>query len=112
MDLHSWINSVSGGYAHVLYVFLIIFFTLLISYIENKYYKFIVLKLEKSHRVWELAVVNALFRPLNYLIWFLGLQSLLPSGLNLHGSHCPHRELHFYRCAPAAYSALIPGCIR
>jgi len=73
MDLHSWINSVSGGYAHVLYVFLIIFFTLLISYIENKYYKFIVLKLEKSHRVWELAVVNALFRPLNYLIWFLGL---------------------------------------
>lgn len=53
--------------------FIIVFFTLLIGFIEKKIHKKILPKLKKTGLVWDDALAKALHYPLQCLIWLLGI---------------------------------------
>ena len=57
----------------LIYLFLIVFFTLLIHYLEARVYRKIKVKLEKTLSVWDEALAEAIHKPLGIMIWLYGL---------------------------------------
>lgn len=68
----SWIDGITGGHSFVVYVFLVIFGTLLANYILSRIYRRLSDKFHEKHRVWEIACINSIYRPLSYLVWLYG----------------------------------------
>ena len=57
----------------VIQVFIIVFVTLLISFLQKRLLKKIFAGLEKTRTYWDDAIVEAMQRPLTLLIWIIGL---------------------------------------
>ncbi|MEX0961695.1 MAG: mechanosensitive ion channel family protein [Simkaniaceae bacterium] len=60
-----------GTYAWAFKVFLIIFFALLTNFIASRVFRRILPNLKKHHKIWEEALVAALYKPFKILIWLL-----------------------------------------
>ena len=60
---HGWIGQ----------AFIIILITLIVLLIIKRVYKKLVPRLEKTHLVWDEALVKALYRPLTLLVWVIGI---------------------------------------
>lgn len=84
-DSISWLDRVTGGYSFVVYVFLIVFITLLINYILRRVYIMLTDSLTAKHKIWEIAFIEAIHRPLNFLIWLFGL--LIAATVLIHYTH-------------------------
>lgn len=78
----SWIDQITGGYGFVVYVFLTIFITLLVTYILSRVHKNLIIKFTEKHKVWEIACINSIYRPLCYLVWLYGF--LVAAGILIH----------------------------
>src|SRR3990170_5642297 len=57
----------------LIYLFLIVFITLLIHYLEVRVYHKIRVKLEKTLSVWDEALAESIHKPLGIMIWLYGL---------------------------------------
>lgn len=73
-----WLSSVKqffldSGQVWMLYVFSIVFFTLLLSFLEAKYYHKLQQHLEKTKSIWDDAFAWAVHKPLRLLIWVYGI---------------------------------------
>lgn len=68
----AWLDKITGGYAFVIHIFLVIFITLLISYIEKVIYRKVSARLEKKQKVWETSFLEALQKPLYFFLWTVG----------------------------------------
>ena len=75
-DLLDWLDS-AIKYLHIepwiVHVFIVIFLTLLCSYLVKRFLKKIYTRFRKSHVHWDDAVIDAVRPPLSLLIWILGL---------------------------------------
>lgn len=54
-------------------IFLVVFITLVFSFIFRRVLNKLFLRFSKTHRVWDDALIDALYRPLNILVWLLGI---------------------------------------
>jgi len=68
-----WEQIVPGTYGWIFEAFIIIFLSLLVSYIFGRLYKKFLPRVRKSHLVWDEALLRAIFSPLKVFIWFIGL---------------------------------------
>lgn len=62
-----------GGRAWIVEIFIIIFITMLLVGAIRLVYKIVCPKLEKTKAVWDEILIKAVYKPLEYLIWLLGL---------------------------------------
>lgn len=72
----SWFNQhfvFLRDQAWIAQVFFVVFMTLIIAYIESIIYRRIHPKLQRSGTVWDDSVVYAVHKPLQMLIWLMGL---------------------------------------
>lgn len=70
--MNEFLNSLNGS-AWVLSVFFIVLATLVINFIALRIYKGMLPKLEATKHLWDDAFARAIFKPLSYLIWVIGL---------------------------------------
>jgi MscS family membrane protein len=68
-----WEQIIPWTYGWVIEVFIIVFLSLSASYVFGRIYKKLLPKLKRSNRVWDDALLKALFLPLRFFIWFIGL---------------------------------------
>lgn len=57
----------------IVQVFTIVFLTLLARYFQTRIFRKLLTKAEKTHNVWDDALIYAVNKPLGYLIWLFGL---------------------------------------
>ncbi|PIS01038.1 MAG: mechanosensitive ion channel protein MscS [Chlamydiae bacterium CG10_big_fil_rev_8_21_14_0_10_35_9] len=67
-----WEQLIPLSYGWVIEVFIIIFLSLILSYIATRFYKKAYPRLQKTHRPWDDALLKALIVPLKGFIWFIG----------------------------------------
>lgn len=73
-DLTSAIKTFwNSEYVWVIYVFLVVFGTLLVNFIEVTFYQHLVKRLKKTKSIWDDAFAWALHQPIGVLIWLYGL---------------------------------------
>lgn len=65
--------SLSIYHSCIIPIFIIIGITSFLHFIISRFYKKIYPKLDKTHLIWDSALLNAISRPLKVLIWVLGL---------------------------------------
>lgn len=75
MDWIAWLKNYSFDSQNlwVLYIFLIVFITLIINFIEVKFYHKLILKLERTKSIWDDAFAWAIHKPIGVFIWTYGL---------------------------------------
>ena len=69
----AWLDKISGGYASVIHVFIIIIITLLLSNVAKIVCRKIHSNVEKRHRIWEASFLYAVNKPLYFMIWTFGI---------------------------------------
>ncbi|MBB71971.1 MAG: mechanosensitive ion channel protein MscS [Legionellales bacterium] len=73
-----WLQQ-NFGYFHgkgwILEVFAVVFITMLLTLLEGMVYKRLLPRLQKTKRIWDEAVCTALHKPLNVLIWLVGIMA-------------------------------------
>lgn len=62
-----------GGDIWITQVFVVVFLALLADFVQRRIVKHIALRLEKTKNPWDDAALNAVRRPLSFVIWVLGL---------------------------------------
>ena len=62
-----------GLQSWVVQIFIIVFLTLLIAYIQRRLLRRLLARLEDTKTLWDDALVTALQRPLTFLIWIIGI---------------------------------------
>lgn len=72
-DILDWFEQYTGGDTVVLQVFGIIFLSLLIDFFQKRIVSRLHLQLAKTATLWDDAAIEAIRRPLSYLIWLLGI---------------------------------------
>lgn len=57
----------------ILFLFAIVFLTLVANFIARRFFKFLMSKAEQTHNVWDDAFIAALKTPIEWAIWLFGL---------------------------------------
>lgn len=75
MDWIEWLrqHSFNSQNVWILYIFLIVFLTLLVNYLEVKFYKKLMTRLKNTKSIWDDSFAWAIHKPLNVFIWLYGL---------------------------------------
>lgn len=74
MDWSLMFNNIGVESHHwVLQVFAVVFFVLMVAFIQKRVLSRLHLRLEKTHNPWDDAVVEAIQKPLTMLIWIVGI---------------------------------------
>jgi MscS family membrane protein len=76
MDINEVLKTLSGYVGKdpwIMHVFVVVFLTLLVNYLLKRMLNKLHLKIEKTATLWDDAVFNALKKPLNMLIWIIGI---------------------------------------
>ncbi len=76
MDIQQLLKIVSGFFATepwVIQVFLVVFFTLLLNFLQKRLLRKLLAKMEKTRTHWDEVIFGALYKPLGFLIWIMGL---------------------------------------
>lgn len=75
MDWVAWLkeHSFNSNNIWVIYIFLIVFATLFINYLELIFFKRLMKRLEQTKSIWDDAFAWAIHKPLNVFIWLYGL---------------------------------------
>src|SRR5690606_23921019 len=75
MELFDWLKqySLDSKNIWILYIFLIVFITLIANFIELKCYHRLMRRLEMTQSVWDDAIIWAIHKPLGILIWLYGI---------------------------------------
>jgi MscS family membrane protein len=72
--MQEFIDGAMGqGDYWVVHIFLVVFFTLMAAYLSRKLLDRLMLKAQKTHNLWDDALVGAAQQPLRYFIWLVGL---------------------------------------
>ena len=69
----------------ILQVFAVVFFVLLLDYIQKKILRRIQKKLEQTPNLWDDAFIHAVIKPLSVLIWVFGLSVAMKISGSIHG---------------------------
>ena len=69
----------------ILQVFAVVFFVLLLDYIQKKILRRIQKKLEQTPNLWDDAFIHAVIKPLSVLIWVFGLSIAMKISGSIHG---------------------------
>jgi len=69
----NWLEQYTGEDTIILQVFGIIFVSLLIDFVQKRIVKRIYVGLSKTATLWDDAALEAIRKPLSYLIWLLGI---------------------------------------
>jgi len=72
-DILNWLEQYTGNDTLILQVFGIIFLALLIDFFQKRIISRLHLQLAKTATLWDDAAIEAIRRPLSYLIWLLGI---------------------------------------
>jgi MscS family membrane protein len=76
MDINEVLKTLSGYVGKdpwIMHVFVVVFLTLLVNYLLKRMLNKLHVKIEKTATLWDDAVFNALKKPLNMLIWIIGI---------------------------------------
>lgn len=73
MQIFEKVMAYIGGESWMIQVFIVVFLTLLLAFIQKRVFNKLAKKLEKTRTFWDDALVTSLKRPVNTLIWVLGL---------------------------------------
>lgn len=76
-DIRQYLEQFDREKLWIIYIFAIIFFALLIDFIQKRVLVRVQARLKKTSLSWDDALVNALRRPLSLLIWVIGLSLAL-----------------------------------
>ena len=76
-QLNNYIQTYAGEYAWAVYIFLIVFATLLIDFLVKQILSIIQSRLEKTATLWDDVLVHALRSPLSFYIWLVGATFVL-----------------------------------
>jgi len=68
-----WERILPWSYGWVIEVFAVIFLALLARYVFIRIYKKLLPRFRKSSHIWDVAILKALFSPLKFFIWFIGV---------------------------------------
>ena len=89
--LNNLITSYAGEYTWMVNIFLIIFLTLLVDFIQKGLLRLLQKRLEKTSTLWDDAIIIAVKTPLSVLVWVIGAGFVLTL-LNV-GNVTAYREL-------------------
>lgn len=73
-----------SNYAWIFVIFLVVFFTLLLNYLEVRFYRKLQVKLERTKTVWDDSFAWAIHKPLGFFIWLFGLTLAAKLAVDLH----------------------------
>lgn len=75
MNLVNWLESFSfeSKYIWVVYIFTVVFFTLIVQFLWVRLYKRLYARLEKTPTHWDESLLWAIHKPISMLIWLIGL---------------------------------------
>jgi MscS family membrane protein len=76
MDFNTFYNSLIVflyNDSWILQVFIIVFLTLFLNWLQKRLLKQLLKKLEQTRTYWDDALIDAMRRPLSFLIWIVGL---------------------------------------
>ncbi len=72
-DQVRFFDGITGGNGWVIRSIIILAVTLGLSYLEKIFFNRLLPKYKRSGKIWDTALINAFHRPLNVLIWYVGI---------------------------------------
>ena len=79
------IDKVTGGYAWLIKVSVILGVTLCLSYIERLLFHHLLSKYIKSGKIWDIAFLKAFYLPIKVMIWLVGITlAIREAGVSLN----------------------------
>jgi len=107
MDFQSiqhWMTELLGKETWIIQVFVVVFAMLIINFMQKRALRKLLERAHKTHNLWDDAFIGALRRPLNLLIWVLGLTFAADI---IHG----HTDASIFNIVPAIRNVGVILCI-
>ncbi|MCF8722068.1 MscS family membrane protein [Nitrospina gracilis] len=73
MDFESLIHSIIENHSYILQAFVVVFVTLLVDYFQKRAFDRLQKRAERSAKIWDGALIDAVRKPLRLAIWTIGV---------------------------------------